>query len=127
MSDDDMHAMIESAVRGLNMEMLGNLSERDQSKARLVMHDLVSRATRQWAPVRDGTIVISLGRVVHWSCAASTDQIEALMDLVDTDRESPVFRCRLCNEEMAIFFNYVTASELLPSPEAKSEPDVEAR
>lgn len=116
---DDVNDMIESAVRGLQRETLGNLSERDAGRARIVMHELVSKATRQWAPVRAGSLVISLGRVVHYSCRKADDNIEAFMDLVDTDRESPVFRCRLCAEEMVIFFDYVMASELEPSPEAK--------
>lgn len=124
---DDVNDMIESAVRGLRLEVHGRLSEHDAGSARLVMHDLVAKATRQWAPVRAGSLVISLGRVVHYSCRKATDEIEAFMDLVDTDRESPVFRCRLCAEEMVIFFDYVMASELEPSPEAKPKPDVETR
>jgi hypothetical protein len=104
--------LIALAVQRLALE--GNR----EGSTRLVLHELVDKATRQWAPVRQGTLVVSLGRVYHISCAKEpvnprADQ-EAYMDLVDTDRESPIWRCRCCGEEVSVFLNFVAASELTP-------------
>lgn len=112
-----VQAEVDRALADMNRAMPGNLRPSDCSGVRMALHDLVSRATRQWAPVREGQVVFSVAKVDHQTCPKWVDDgPSAVMDLVDTDREAPVFRCRLCGDEVLLMFSLVTASELRSTP-----------